>query len=154
MKLDTQKRLAGQLLKCSPSKVLFDTEDLESISEAITKADLRKLIKDGVITKKPVKGVSRSRANKRLVQRRKGRQQGPGTKKGTKYAREPKKLAWMNKIRSQRKLLYELREKKEIDQEGFRELYAKAKGGFFRSRRHINLYIDEQKMRKVKHGKQ
>ena len=36
--------------------------------------------------------------------------------------------------------------KKMLDNEGYRELYLKAKGGYFRSKRHVKLYIDEHSM--------
>lgn len=148
MKLTTQKRLAASLLKCSEKRVVFDETALESIAESITKQDIRQLIDEGVISKKPVKGISRSRANKRLSQRRKGRQQGSGSRKGTRNARLPHKQAWMDKIRSQRKHLLLLREQKVISGTDYRNLYRKAKGGFFRSQRHINLFIDEHDMRR------
>ena len=148
MKLNSQKKIAADILKCSPKRVRFDEQALESISEAITKQDLRELIKEGVISKKPVKGQSRVRANKRLVQKRKGRRSGPGTHKGKKTARLPSKKSWMTRIRAQRKLLQELKQEEVITPRVYRDLYAKAKGGFFRSRRHINLYIDEHDMRK------
>lgn len=147
MKIDSQKRIAADILKCSPSRVRFDEDALESISEAITKEDLRVLIKEGVISKRPVKGQSRVRANKRLAQKRKGRGKGPGKHKGKKTARLPSKKAWMARVRSQRKLLRELKSEEEISPTTYRDLYAKAAGGFFRSRRHINLYIDENNMR-------
>ena len=54
----------------------------------------------------------------------------------------------MNKIRSQRKHLTELRETEVVSGSDYRDLYRKAKGGFFRSKRHINLYIDEHNMRR------
>ncbi len=148
MKLTTQKRLAASILKCSEKRIVFDTDALESIAESITKEDIRQLIKEGVIVKTPVKGISRVRANRRLAQRRKGRQQGSGTRKGTRNARLPHKEAWMNKIRSQRKHLTELRETEVVSGSDYRDLYRKAKGGFFRSKRHINLYIDEHNMRR------
>ena len=148
MKLTTQKRLAASLLKCSEKRVVFDQEALESIAESITKEDIRQLISEGVIKKTPVKGISRARANKRLEQRRKGRQRGAGTRKGTRNARLPHKEAWMNKIRAQRKHLAELREQEVVSGSDYRDLYRKAKGGFFRSKRHINLFIDEHNMRR------
>lgn len=148
MKINSQKKIAADILKCSPRRVHFDQEALESISEAITKEDLRVLIKEGVISKKPIKGQSRVRANKRLVQKRKGRRSGPGTRKGKKTARLSGKDSWMSRIRAQRKLLKELKDSQAIDGPAYRDLYRKAKGGFFRSRRHINLYIDEHNMRK------
>ena len=70
MKLDNQKRLAAQMLKCSGKRVKFDTDRLDDIKEAITKVDIRGLIKDKAIIKIHSHGVSRGRARKRLEQRR------------------------------------------------------------------------------------
>ena len=50
----------------------------------------------------------------------------------------------MNKIRAQRRVLRELREKGRIDGRSFREIYSKAGGGYFRSVRHVKLYIEER----------
>lgn len=144
MKLDTQKRLAAQLLKCSKKRVRFDTERLEDIKEAITKADIRGLINDKVITKVHAKGVSRGRARHKLMQKRKGKQKGEGSRKGSRGARLSRKREWINRIRAQRELLDILKEKKVIDGHLYRELYLKSKGGFFRSRRHIRLYLEER----------
>jgi large subunit ribosomal protein L19e len=143
MKLKTQKRLAADVLKCSPKRVIFDEERLEDIKESITKADIRALVIDKAISKKNKKGVSRIRARKRQIQRKKGKQRGQGTRKGKKTARTPKKITWMNKIRTQRNLLRNLKEKELIDNKTFRELYKKTKGGYFRSRRHIKIYLEE-----------
>ena len=148
MKLKIQKRLAAQCLKCSEKRVLFDPDRLEDIKESITKADLRSLINEEAIKRKPVKGVSKIRARKIKVQKRKGRRKGAGSKKGKKTARLPKKIAWMQKIRIQRKFLKELRNKKIINASTYQTLYMKSKGGFFRSKRHIKLYIEEQELAK------
>lgn len=148
MELKTQKRLAAQVLKCSEKRVIFDTSLLEDIKESITKADIRGLVNDGAIVKKQKKGVSRGRARKRAVQRRKGRQQGPGSRKGKRTARLPRKRAWINSIRSQRKLIKELKDKSIITKKDYRLIYMKCKGGFFRSRRHIKLYIKEHGLAK------
>lgn len=145
MKLDNQKRLAAQILKCSEKRIKFDPDRLSNIKEAITKVDIRGLIKDKAIRKAYIKGVSRGRARKRLVQRRKGKQRGVGSRKGSRGARLPRKREWINKIRVQRELLKKLKEKKIIDDRLYRELYLKSKGGFFRSRRHIKLYLEERK---------
>ncbi len=77
------------------------------------------------------------------MQRRLGRQRGPGSRKGPRTARARPKQVWMIKVRTQRKLLQDLREKQRIDQAQFKELFRKVKGDFFRSRRHILLYVAE-----------
>ncbi|MEA2038191.1 MAG: 50S ribosomal protein L19e [Nanoarchaeota archaeon] len=144
MKLNNQKRLAAQILKCSEKKVKFDPDSLSDIKESITKADIRNLIKEKVIVKIKDVGVSRVRARKRLVQRRKGKQSGPASKKGSRGARLPRKREWINKIRVQREFLIRLKERKIIDDKLYRDLYLKSKGGFFRSKRHISLYLEEK----------
>ncbi len=153
MKLNIQKRLAAQILKCSKDKVKFEEDRLEDIKEAITKADIRALIIDKAISRKKKKGISRARARKRGIQRRKGRQKGYGSRKGKKTARLPKKKNWMNRVRLQRSFLKELKEKKLIDNKNFRDLYRKSKGGFFRSKRHIKIYLEEHDLIKKKKEK-
>ena len=141
--LKTQKRLAAQILQCSKKRIWFDSTRLDDIQEAITKADIKSLINNKVIRKIPSKGVSRFRARKRIIQKRKGRRHGPGSKKGKRGARLSKKNAWIGKIRIQRVFLKELRGKKIVSTANYRTLYQLAKGGFFRSKRHIKLYIEE-----------
>jgi large subunit ribosomal protein L19e len=143
MELKIQKRLAAQILKCSQNKIVFDNSKLKDIKEAITKADIKTLIANKVIWEKPSKENSRARARKRAVQKKKGRRKGEGKRKGKYTARTPKKEAWKIKIRTQRKLLKELRDKELISRKDYQDLYKKAKGGFFRSRRHIKTYIEE-----------
>ena len=121
-------------------------EYLEDIKAAITKADLKVLINKGGIQKKPIKGVSRARANKILTQKRKGLQKNKGSRKGKQTTRLPRKEAWMRKIRAQRDLLQTLKEKKRITNSTFKDISKKAKGGFFRNRRHIKLYLEERKL--------
>ncbi len=148
MKLNTQKRLAASLLKCSKKRVIFDNERLDEIKESITKKDIDNLIKDKCIKKKQAKGVSRVRANKIKRQKAKGRRKGHGSKKGTHNARLPKKQVWMNKVRLQRQFIKELKDKKIITTKSHRMLYSKISGGFFRSRKHIKLYIKENDLTK------
>lgn len=57
-----------------------------------TGQNIRKLIKDGLIIKKPVAVHSRARARKNTEARRKGRHCGFGKRKGTANARMPQKV--------------------------------------------------------------
>lgn len=142
----TRKRIAARLLKRSIKRVKLDPAQLEDIKEALTKADIRGLIKDGAIRGVPKKGVSRGMARKKHLKKRKGQLRGHGRRKGKATARTPAKRAWMNRVRLQRRVLRELRESKRIDPATYRQLYLKSKGGFFRSRRHLNIYISEHKL--------
>ena len=120
MRLTSQKRLAGIIFKRSPKKIKVDSSRLAEIKECITKADIRALIIDKAIFAKPVQKSSKGRIRKKLAQKRKGRQSGGGSKKGTKNARSPRKRVWINKIRKQRVFLNELREKELFDRKGYR----------------------------------
>lgn len=146
MNLIVQKRIAADIFGCSKKRVVFDQERLSDIKEAITKADLRGLVSEGAIQKVQEKGVSRSRAKKRHEQRKKGRQRGQGKRKGTANARNPSKREWINKIRLQRRLLKTMKDNELIPSDVYRMLYLKAKGGFFRSKKHLQHYIAENKL--------
>lgn len=150
MRLTVQKRIAAHILKTGKHNIRFDPQRLEEVKEAITKADVKGLIGDKAIFAKPIRGISRGRARKIASQKRKGRQRGLGSRKGKATARLSGKEQWMNKIRIQRELLKTLRDKKIIEVSVYRKLYLKAKGGFFRSKRHIKLYIEESNLIKKK----
>lgn len=143
MHLTVQKRLAAHVLKCSEKKVAFDPSRLEEIKEAITKADVRNLIKRGAIIRKPDRNTSRGRARELHQQKVSGKRRGHGSRKGGQKARTPKKKTWMNSVRLQRGFIRLLRDKKVIDQKTFRLFYVMIKSGVFRSKRHIKLYMEE-----------
>ncbi len=144
--MDLQKRLASQALNCGPGRIRFDPAKLSEIKEAITTFDVLRLVHKGAIYKIQSKGVSRARAKQINIQKRKGRQAGHGSRKGKSTARHNPKTQWIANIRTQRELIKKLRDNKIVDQEGFKSLYRKAKGGFFRSTKHIKVYIKEQEM--------
>jgi large subunit ribosomal protein L19e len=148
MSLKNQKRIAASVLNCSPHRVRFDTSRLGDIKEAITKSDLRGLVAEGAIRKNPITGVSRGRARALADKKRRGQRRGPGSRKGTATARQSKKITWINKIRSQRKLIAWLIEKNYIDRSTYNLLYRRAAGGFFRNVRHIKLYLEERRIAK------
>lgn len=148
MNLTVQKRLSASVLKCSKKRIALDPARLEDIKEAITKKDIKVLIGEGVITEKQKTGVSRVRARKTLVQKRKGLKKGPGKRKGKANARTSVKTVWMRQIRYQRDFLKELKDKGIITSQVFTVLYKRAKGGFFRSKRHIKIYIEENRLAK------
>ncbi|KAI3472787.1 hypothetical protein Pfo_028117 [Paulownia fortunei] len=97
--LRLQKRLAANILNCGKAKVWLDPNETIHISMANSRLNVRKLIEDGFILKKPRKLHSRSRAREAMGARRKGRHSGYGKRKGTKEARLPSKLLWMRRIR-------------------------------------------------------
>jgi large subunit ribosomal protein L19e len=146
MNLKNQRKVSANIMKVGLDKVWFDNSRLDEIKEAITRSDLKGLIQKKVIQKRPDNGTSRVRARKRIVQRRKGRQQGAGSRKGPKTSRLGRKEWWMITVRGQRKFIKELKAKALIEVPTYRNLYRKVKGGYFRNKRHIKLYLTEQQL--------
>lgn len=142
--LSTQKRLAAEILSVGTSRIWIDPSRVEEVAEAITREDVKRLIKDGVIRVKPVHSNSRARWRARHLQRKKGRRRGHGKRKGTKSARLDEKEAWMNRIRKIRKYLKYLRESEVIDRKTYRRLYRLAKGGAFHSLASLRTYMIER----------
>jgi large subunit ribosomal protein L19e len=142
--LSPQKRMAAQLMKAGMSRVWMDTKSVDDIAEAVTKDDIRKLIKRNVIQKRPSKGNSRSRFKVAKAQRNKGRRKGPGSRKGTKKARDPKKRKWVRSIRAMRNSLKEMRDSGKITRSDYRLFYKKIKGGTFRTKNALLLHMREQ----------
>jgi len=143
MNLKPKKRLAGKALGVSPQKVKFDPEQLDEVKEAITLKDIVSLIKRKIVGKKKVNLKSRGKIRKNQEQKKKGRRRGAGSRKGTANARKDSKETWMEKIRTQRAYIKNLKEQGKVDTKTYRMLYRRSKGGFFRSKRHINLYLQE-----------
>ena len=150
--LNVQRRLAAQLLKCGGNRVKFDSNRLDDIKEAITKTDIRSLINSGAISKKRLLNTSRFWVRKRKRQKSLGRQKGFGSRKGKKTARLNPKRTWINKIRLQRNYIKSLRDKGMITSSAYHELYMKSKGGFFRSFKHLSMYINERAFIKNEKG--
>jgi large subunit ribosomal protein L19e len=148
MKLTTQKRLAAGVMKIGKSRVWMDPDFEDEISLAITRDDIRRLIDEGAIHKKPMRGVSRGRARHRLRQKRKGQRSGPGRKKGKATSKLSGKDRWMMKIRPMRKELKKLRAEGKITSRIYRELYLKAKGNAFRNTAHLRTYITDRRLSK------
>jgi len=118
--LNLQRRLAAQILKCGEEKIRFDPASLNEIKESITKADIKGLIGEGYITLKYMPGSSRGRARIQQVQKSKGLRKGKGSRKGTSNARQSVKESWINRIRKQRRLLKEQKNKEMITNEDYR----------------------------------
>jgi len=149
-----QRRLAAEILGVGESRIWIspDPEHAEEISQAVTKSDVLKLIKRGLIQVRPKKGNSHSRWLERHLQRRKGRRRGLGKRKGKATARLDPKEVWMARIRKMRRYLRWLRDHGVIDRHTYRRLYRLAKGGAFRSLADLRRHMVEEGI--LKEGEQ
>jgi len=141
-----QRKIAADLMKCGASRVRI--LDKKAFEEAITRQDIRSLIKKGGVVKLQKKGTSKGNVKYLQGQKKLGRRKSRGSRKGTKGARNPRKQRWINTVRPTRRLLKELRETGRIEKENYREIYLKIKGGMFRNKKHLLLYLKEKELLK------
>jgi large subunit ribosomal protein L19e len=138
--MNLQKKLAAKVLKCGMKRVWINPKN-EKVKQAITRRDIRRFIKEGEIKKIPAKKPSKK-------VKRKIKQQKTGSRKGAKGARRGKKTSWLKIIRPQRKMLKELREKKQLKPNAYRKVYKRIKSGMFRSKAHLKTYLKDKKLLK------
>ncbi|MHA1255329.1 MAG: 50S ribosomal protein L19e [Promethearchaeota archaeon] len=146
MNLSAQRRMAAEILKCGENRVYLDPYLIEDIKMAITREDIRNLVKEGIIQKKYKKGISNYRKKIQHARKKKGLGRGLGKRKGKKGARTPKKRLWIKKIRPLRRELKKMRDRKLITPATYRKLYRNAKGGMFNSVSQLNRHINDKEL--------
>ena len=150
MQVTNQKRMAADLLSKQEGKqvginrVWIHPAYIDQVATAVQKEEIRELIEEGIIRSKPIQGTSRVRARLAKTQKSKGRRKGQGSRAGSKNARTPRKQSWMKKIRSQRRVLKDLRESGNLDASRYRYYYRKAKGNTYRSVGHMKTYLEAE----------
>lgn len=134
-KLTLQKRLAAKIMKTGESKVWIDPSRLKDAQAAITRIDVKRLIKQGVVKKLPEKLA--------MPKTEKKGKRGRGSKKGSKHTFLGRKRKWINTVRPLRRMLHGLKADGSLDNRTFRKLYLLVKGGQFRSRSHLKIYLEQ-----------
>ncbi|MFH0986526.1 MAG: 50S ribosomal protein L19e [Candidatus Micrarchaeota archaeon] len=145
MELNQVKKMAAAVMKTGLSKVRI-VRDEEAV-QAMTKDDVRALIRKGAIKKINPNQPSKVRQRKVKAQKKKGRMRGKGKRKGTMKTRVEEKETWMQKIRSLRRKLNEIKPK--LQDGAYRKLYMMCKGGYFRNKAHLMLYVNDKKLWKL-----
>ncbi len=142
MNLDSQKRMAAELLDVGVNRVRINPEAVEDVSTAITRDDIRFYINNKLITVEQEKGISKGRLKHKNTQKKKGKRRGYGHRKGSRNARNNTKREWIRKIRALRDELRKLKLEDAITRSEYRKLYSQAKGNLFHSRRHLREHIE------------
>ena len=140
MNLRNKRRLAADVLGVGEDRIIFDPEAQDLVQDAITRSTIRGLTGMGGIKVAPEKGVSRGRARAKHL---KGRSRGQGSFGGKKTSRNPKKDAWILKVRALRWRLRVARERNEITKDLYHKLYRQVKGGQVRGVKHLAELMKE-----------
>jgi large subunit ribosomal protein L19e len=156
MSIKLTKRIAGELLERGVSKVRVKSSGIEEAKKAITREDVRALIKNGHIYAIKEKHNISAYSKVLREKRNKGRRRGHGRRKGTQAARGI--LEYKKKIRGQRRVLKALKDEKIIDNVKFKKYYALVKGGNFTTKASLISHIkndgvgmNDEKINQLRH---
>ena len=140
--LRSKKQLVSRICNVGINRVHFDSDHLDDIADAITRENVRSLLTANTVKNKPIVGTSRGRAKVKKIQKKK-RGVKQGSKKGRKGARIGKKEVYVIKVRSLRYRLKIAKDRKEITNMEFWELYKKIGGNTVRNVAHLRTLIEE-----------
>ena len=134
--MNLQKKLASKILKCGVKRVWIDPKN-EKVKQAITRRDIKRFIKEGIIKKLPEKAKKKLNVKK---------QQRTGSIKGSRGARVSKKNEWLKIVRPQRRLLRELKQKGQLNPSTYSKIYKMIKGNAFRNKAHLMSYLKDKEI--------
>lgn len=131
MNLRKKKELAKRTFGVGSNRIVFVKSRLEDIKEAITKQDLRDLMKDNAIIIKEING-------RRKTRKKAGKGAGNIRKKVRRRKRDYIMLT--RKLRSH---ISHLKKNEKISAEDFKDLRKKIRNKIFRSKTHIKEYLKQ-----------
>jgi large subunit ribosomal protein L19e len=134
MNLNKRKMLAAKTLNVGKSRILFNTERLDEIKEAITKQDIKELFSSGAIKIKEVKG-------RKTIRKRKTRRRAGSIKKKIRHS----KRQYIIMIRKLRAYLAELRKKEQISEEQYQKLRKEIRAKLYDDKSHLKEKIASMK---------
>lgn len=141
-----KRELVARILGVGSNRVRFEPDRLEDVGDSITRENIRSLVNSGAIWTVQRKGTSRGRSvDKKSVWKIHGK--GPGSKKGKRTARVGKKAVYVVKVRSMRYHLKVLKDRKDVNNDVYWNLYKKVNGGQVRSLAHLRDLVKEAKVR-------
>ncbi|MGN6822877.1 MAG: 50S ribosomal protein L19e [Candidatus Nitrosocosmicus sp.] len=135
-----KRELVSRILGVGVNRVRFEPDKLDDVADSITRENIRSLVNNGSIWTSKVQGTSRGRTRSKLhIKKKHGT--GPGSKKGKKTARVGKKEIYVIRIRSMRRHLKILKERKDLTNDQFWILYKKVNGAQVRSLSHLRELV-------------
>ncbi len=132
MQLDKKKNLAAKVLKVGKNRVIFVTEHLPEIKDAITRMDIMDLYKSGAIQVREVKG------RKKIVKRKNRRRVGKVKRKVNK-----RKAEYVIITRKLRKYTRGLVRTGAIDKEQNAEIRKQIRSRKFKSKRNLKESLED-----------
>jgi|SRR3989344_9552714 len=134
MKLERKKSLVSRTLGLGKSRIMFNNARLSEVKEAITKQDVRDLVKDGAILIRPVLG--RRKIVRRKYRRTAGKVRMRVIDKKARYIRITRKL---------RNYLFQLRFNEKISKENYLKLRREIRASNFKDLSHFKERISQLK---------
>ena len=129
MNLSKKKKLAKRTLGMGSGRIAFVESRLEEIKDAITKQDIRDLVRSGAI-------IIKERKGRKTVQKHRSRSIGNIRKKTRR-----KKKEYMILTRKLRRFLKEQSAEGKISKEHFADIRKKIRNRNFRSKAHLKEYM-------------
>ena len=131
MKLDLKRKLAAETLKVGLARVQFNNARLDEIKEAITRQDIKDLVKSGAINVKEIKG--KRKIVKRKTRRRAGKIKIKVKTRKQDYVKLTKKL---------RDYAKKMKEQGKIDNENYKEIRKGIRNKTYKSKRNLKESLE------------